>query len=292
MMSTDVAVTGHYDAVLVVLSIFMAIGAFYAALDLATRVTSAHGKTRLLWLSGGAIAMGTGIRAMHYIGMLAYRLPIPVELGVENESDNQATFNFAVKDSGVGISEEKQVTIFEAFTQADTSITRKYGGTGLGLAISSRLVNMMGGRIWVESEIGKGSVFHFTLLLQTQKQSTRKYEPVEAQTLRDLRVLVVDDNSTYRQVLHEMVLGLEMKPTLAENGPEALTLLERAQRQGQPFALVILDAQIRGMDAFSAAKIVKNDTRLEKTVIIVLTSAGLRGDAAQCRELGISGYLT
>jgi two-component system sensor histidine kinase/response regulator len=217
-----------------------------------------------------------------------------VIVGVEIQelSDDEAVLHFTVKDTGVGIPLEKQLTIFEAFTQADSSMTRKFGGTGLGLAISSRLVNLMGGKIWVESEIGRGSTFHFTVRLRMQRISSRKYEPAGADVLRDLLVLIVDDNATNRRILQEMVLGWGMKPTLTEGGPEALTILERAHTRGTPFALVLLDAQMPGMDGFSVGERIKQDARLAGTVVIMLTSAGLRGDAARCRELGIRAYLT
>jgi two-component system, sensor histidine kinase and response regulator len=215
-----------------------------------------------------------------------------VQVEVQEETEAEATLHFSVRDTGVGIPKEKQQTIFEAFTQADSSMTRHYGGTGLGLAISSRLVKLMGGRIWVESETGRGSTFHFTVRFQMQKLSSRKYEPIGVEKLRELSVLIVDDNSTNRRILQEIVLGWQMKPTLSESGPEALTVLERAATKGTPFALILLDAQMPGMDGFSVAERIKQDARLGGSTVIMLTSAGLRGDAARCRELGIKAYLT
>jgi light-regulated signal transduction histidine kinase (bacteriophytochrome)/DNA-binding response OmpR family regulator len=217
---------------------------------------------------------------------------VVVQVELQEESEDEATLHFTVRDTGVGIPLEKQQTIFEAFTQADSSITRKYGGTGLGLAISFRLVNMMGGRIWVESDIGRGSTFHFTVRFRMQKISSRKYGPVGTEMLRDLAALIVDDNATNRRILEEAVLLWKMKPTLAESGPEALTLLARADTRGAPFALVLLDALMPGMDGFSVAKRIQQDARLPRSAIIMLTSAGFRGDAARCRELGINAYLT
>jgi signal transduction histidine kinase/CheY-like chemotaxis protein len=217
---------------------------------------------------------------------------VVVQVEVQEESEHEVVLHFGVRDTGVGIPLDKQQTIFEAFTQADSSMTRKYGGTGLGLAISARLVNLMGGRIWVESEVDRGSTFHFTVRFRMQKTSSRKYEPVGAETLRDLPVLIVDDNATNRRILQEMVLVWQMKPTLTESGPEALTLLERANTRGTPFSLILLDAQMPGMDGFSVAERIRQDARLAKAVVIVLTSAGLRGDAARCRESGIKAYLT
>jgi signal transduction histidine kinase/CheY-like chemotaxis protein len=217
---------------------------------------------------------------------------VVVKVEVQEETEDEVLLHFSVRDTGGGIALEKQQTIFEAFTQADNSMTRKYGGTGLGLAISSRLVNLMGGRIWVESDIARGSTFHFTVRLLMQKISSRKYEPIGAEGLRDLPVLIVDDNATNRRILQEMVLVWKMNPTLTEGGPEALTLLERASIRGSPFALILLDAQMPGMDGFSVAERIKQDARFAKSLVIMLTSAGLRGDAARCRELGIKAYLT
>jgi len=217
---------------------------------------------------------------------------VVVEVQVQEESEHDAILHFAVRDTGVGIPPEKQQSIFEAFTQADTSMTRKYGGTGLGLAISSRLVSMLGGKIWVESEVGHGSTFHFTVRFEMQKTSPRKYEPLGSEALQNLPVLIVDDNATNRRILKEMVLVWGMAPTLTESGREALTTLERANTRGTPFALILLDAQMPAMDGFSVAERIRDDAKLAKSVIVMLTSAGLRGDSARCRELGIKAYLT
>jgi len=217
---------------------------------------------------------------------------VVIKVEVQDEIENEVVLHFAVSDTGIGIPLEKQQLIFEAFTQTDSSTTRKYGGTGLGLAISSRLVNRMGGKIWVESEPGGGSTFHFTTRSQLQKISSRKYAPLGAERLWGLRVLVVDDNATNRRILQEMLLAWQMNPKLAESGLEALTTLERADTEGTPFPLILLDAQMPGMDGFTVVEKIKQDARLAKSVVIMLTSAGFRGDAARCRGLGIKGYLT
>jgi PAS domain S-box-containing protein len=217
---------------------------------------------------------------------------VVIQVEIQDESEDEAVLHFAVRDTGVGIPLEKQQLIFEAFTQTDSSTTRKYGGTGLGLAISSRLVNRMGGKIWVESEPDRGSTFHFTTRFQLQKFSCRKYAPLGAEALRGLPVLVVDDNAANRRILQEMLLAWQMNPELTESGPEALSILERATTEGTPFSLILLDAQMPGMDGFSVVERIKQDARLAKSVVIMLTSGGFRGDAARCRELGIKGYLT
>jgi two-component system sensor histidine kinase/response regulator len=217
---------------------------------------------------------------------------VVIQVKIEDESEDEVVLHFAVRDTGIGIPVEKQQLIFEAFTQTDSSTTRKYGGTGLGLAISSRLVNKMGGKIWVESEPGRGSTFHFTTRLHLQKTSSRKYAPLGAEALRGLPVLVVDDNATNRRVLQEMLLAWQMNPELTERGPEALAILERSATKGTPFSLILLDAQMPDMDGFTVVERIKQNARLSKSVVIMLTSAGFRGDAARCRELGIQGYLT
>jgi len=217
---------------------------------------------------------------------------VVLQVEIQDESEDEVVLHFAVRDTGIGIPLEKQQLIFEAFTQTDSSTTRKYGGTGLGLAISSRLVNRMGGKIWVESEPDRGSTFHFTTRFQLQKISSRKYAPLGAEALLGLPVLVVDDSATNGRILREMLLAWQMNPQLTENGPEALTILERANTEGTPFSLILLDARMPGMDGFSVAERIKQDARLAKSVVIMLTSGGFRGDAARCRELGIQGYLT
>jgi CheY-like chemotaxis protein len=182
--------------------------------------------------------------------------------------------------------------IFEAFTQSDSSTTRKYGGTGLGLAISARLVGMMGGRIWVDSVEGRGSVFHFTTCMKVPKglvEGARSGEPVG---LKGKQVLVVDDNATNRSTLAEMLQQWHMIPTMAESGAQALRCLEHARGQENAFPLVILDARMPEMDGFELAQKINEDLGLAGATIMMLTSDGHRGDAARCLDLGISAYLT
>jgi len=200
--------------------------------------------------------------------------------------------HFCVTDTGIGIPQEKQHSIFEAFTQADSSTTRRFGGTGLGLTICVRLVEMMGGRIWVESEPGRGSAFHFTARVGLPESPSGKVVPLEGENLRGLSVLVVDDNMTNRRVLRETLQQWGMQPTLARCGPQALELMRDAQRAGRPFALVLTDAHMPEMDGFALAEKIRQAPELAGvTTLMMLSSAGHTGEAARCREIGVSAYL-
>jgi len=215
---------------------------------------------------------------------------VAVEVGVESEEPDHTYFHFMIRDTGVGIPEEKQKIIFEPFSQADGSMTRKYGGTGLGLAISSQLVQMIGGRLWVESEVGRGSTFHFTGRFAAA--TTSPAVAASEASLTGLRVLVVDDNATNRRILGDMLQHWEMKPVLAEGGEVALAALRGAQGDGQPFTLVLTDAHMPKMDGFELAECIRRTPALAGATIMMLTSAGQRGDAARCRTLGVAAYLT
>jgi len=199
---------------------------------------------------------------------------------------------FSVSDTGIGISPEQQLKLFKAFSQADTSTTRKYGGTGLGLAIAAQLVHLMDGRIWLESELGKGSTFHFITKFGRAKQVVPRAGLTEPEHLRGLAVLVVDDNATNRRILQEMLSNWNMTPTVVESGAAALTTIDHAQSVGQSFDLVLLDALMPEMDGFMLAeRLLKRPEGLVPT-LMMLSSACRREDAARCRELGIAAYLT
>jgi PAS domain S-box-containing protein len=199
--------------------------------------------------------------------------------------------HFSVRDTGVGISPEKQQMIFAAFAQADTTTTRKYGGTGLGLTISSRLVGMMNGQMWVESQVGKGSTFHFTAQMGIGAETPALSSGAMPQYLRDLPVLVVDDNATTRRILEAMLVRWEMKPTVAEGGVVALAELRAAAASGSPYRVVLLDAAMREMDGFSVLAEMRQGPELTGTVIMMLSSIGRKADVARCRELGIASHL-
>jgi CheY-like chemotaxis protein len=215
-----------------------------------------------------------------------------VAVRVEQEwaSEEEVALHIQVKDTGVGIPLHKQQLIFEAFSQADASTTRQYGGTGLGLAISRQLVELMGGKIWVESVVGQGSTFHFTVRLG-RGQTPAVLTPVHPGQLHGLRVLVVDDNATNRRILHDLLGSWQAQPTLACSAQEALTLLHQAGAQGQPFPLILTDAHMPEMDGFTLVERIKQDPQLAGATIMMLTSAGQKTDMERCRRLGITVYL-
>jgi signal transduction histidine kinase/DNA-binding response OmpR family regulator len=216
-----------------------------------------------------------------------------VELEVTRESHetDPRQLHFTVRDTGIGVPRDKQSMIFGAFSQVDGSTTRKYGGTGLGLTISARLVDAMQGKIWVESEPGKGSCFHFTASLGVSNERPEK-RPFEDVSLAGTSVLVVDDNLTNRRILADMLCTWGMLPTAAASAPEALAHLRRASDRGQPFGLVLTDVHMPDMDGFELITRMQAIPNLMRAVILMLTSGEHRGDLARCKELGISAYLT
>ena len=200
--------------------------------------------------------------------------------------------HFTVSDTGVGIPAEKQKSIFEPFTQADTSTTRKYGGTGLGLSISIRLVRMMGGNMWVESEPGAGTKFHFTLPLVPAAKSLETVSGAHSDLLHGVKVLIVDDNHANRRILEAMLQKRGLIPTSVEGGDKAIRELLKASAAGEQYALIICDLLMPHMDGFGFVERVRQRPELSTAKIMLLTSAGQRGDAARSEELGISAYLT
>jgi signal transduction histidine kinase/DNA-binding response OmpR family regulator len=218
---------------------------------------------------------------------------VAVELCLASESEDGIELRVLVQDTGIGIPSEKQKMIFDSFSQVDASTTRKYGGTGLGLAVSAMLVEVMGGRIWVESEMGKGSAFHFTVKLRRLEALAETPAPLELASVRDMRALIVDDNGTNRRILAEILSSWNMRAIAVESGSRALAELEEAKRAGRPFALVLLDGHMPGMDGFGVAAQIQENSNLAGATIMMLTSGERqRRDRARCRELGVAAYLT
>ena len=209
---------------------------------------------------------------------------------VDDVGADSTLLHLVVSDTGVGIAPEKQRLIFEAFSQADSSTTRQFGGTGLGLTISSRLAELMGGRIWLESEPGRGSRFHVTVRLGLGLAGSHAPLPeAGAAALENLRALIVDDNATNRVLLLDLLKHWKMRPAAAESAAAGLEALRRASEAGQPFRLVLTDCQMPGQDGFALAAEIQRE-HLE-VAVLMLSSAGQRGDAARCREMGVKGYL-
>jgi PAS domain S-box-containing protein len=219
---------------------------------------------------------------------------IVVSVGVEAggaAADDRARLHFSVRDTGIGIAREKQAHIFQAFTQADNSTTRRYGGTGLGLAIAQRLVESMGGRLWVESEINQGATFHFTASFP-EPTTAAGAAAVEPRGLEGLRALVVDDNGTNRRILEEMLSSWRMRPASAADARTGLAALRAAAAAGTPYEIVIADGQMPEIDGFELAQRIRRDRRLRRTRIVMLTSMGGSEAAARGRRAGIDACLT
>ena len=216
---------------------------------------------------------------------------VALEVGLESRQGDQVELHFKVRDTGIGIPAEKQRLIFEAFSQADGSTTRKYGGTGLGLTISARLAEAMHGKIWVESVPRQGSCFHFSATFAVAAHAA-SYRAEDNALTAGVPILIVDDNFTNRRVLAEMLWRWHMRPTVAASAQEALSLMRSATGRGQSFRLIVTDVHMPGMDGFELAEQIKASSNLADTLILMLTSGEQRGDLARCRELGVSLYLT
>lgn len=217
-----------------------------------------------------------------------------VVLGValQSEDAHGVHLHFYVRDTGLGIPKDKQKRIFEAFSQADASMTRRFGGTGLGLTISSRLVDLMGGRIWLESEPGEGSTFHFNVRMSAGPAEATGVINLSSAALKGLPVLIVDDNATNRTILREILAGWKAVPAEAGDAIQALARIQEAASLGTPFAVVLVDVQMPGMDGFSLVEKLRSIHGQNAPAVVLLTSAGQRGDAVRCRALNIAAYLT
>ncbi len=216
---------------------------------------------------------------------------IVVEVSLLQENEETIQVGFAVSDTGIGIQREIQEHIFDAFSQADGSTTRRFGGTGLGLAISRQLCEMMEGEISVESNPGEGSTFYFTASFEKQKKTIEPPRP-PASDLNGIRVLIVDDNATNRSLLHHMVVSWGMKNGSAEDGHQALELLRKAALRGEPYHVALLDMMMPGMDGIELAEAIKSEELISSVQLVMLTSVGQYGDAEAARNAGIEAYLT
>jgi PAS domain S-box-containing protein len=215
---------------------------------------------------------------------------VVLHVDVETATATRAMLRFAVSDTGIGIPPDKQHKIFQAFTQADSSTTRRFGGTGLGLAIALRLVELMGGQLWVESEVGRGSTFHFTAGFDLPAPMARTADQEKPQALDGLRVLAVDDNATNRQILEEMLASWRMKPTVVADAASAEAALRRASTVDR-FDVIIVDGQMPDVDGYMLARRIRNDKRFARTPIVMLTSVG-HAESSGRRRVDIDAFLT
>ena len=217
---------------------------------------------------------------------------VAVRVTVDGREGNRCRIHFLVSDTGIGIPAEKQKLIFDPFAQADTSTTRKYGGTGLGLTISTRLVTMMGGELWLESEVSKGSRFHFTACLECAgSKETTAGSIAPSTVLRGVPALIVDDSRTNQRILEGMMRRWEMSPRSVSSGEQALAELHAAYQAGKPYRLIVTDMHMPVMDGFTLVEKIRQHPDLIAATIMMLTSAGHRGDAQRCEKLGIRAYL-
>jgi signal transduction histidine kinase/CheY-like chemotaxis protein/HPt (histidine-containing phosphotransfer) domain-containing protein len=217
---------------------------------------------------------------------------VVLDVACDSRNDGEAVLHFTVSDTGIGIPQEKLSTIFEAFTQVDAGTTRCFGGTGLGLTISSRLAQIMGGRVWAESELGKGSKFHVTARFPLASEETTALPRAPANfVVQDTPVLIVDDNETNRLILREMLQSWGMLPVTAAGAAEALAKLRRAAEEGRPFRIVLTDVNMPEIDGFALLKQIRDDSALPGVVTILLTSSSRPGDAARSETTGASAFL-
>ncbi len=216
---------------------------------------------------------------------------VVLHVSCQSRTDQEAVLLFSVKDTGVGIPPDKLALIFDAFTQADASTTRRHGGTGLGLAISSRLVDLMGGRIWVESQVGQGSTFHFLARFRPADQRRLNRRRNEPAILQGTRVLIVDDNATNRLILEEMTRNWGMQPSSADNAHDAINFLRQACGAGGRVELVLSDVNMPEVDGLTLTEWIRQDAQLAETRVIVLTSGVRPDDARRCDELKVAARL-
>jgi len=216
---------------------------------------------------------------------------VVLEVKRDSSEDHEVVLHFIVSDTGIGIPENKLAAIFEMFEQADSTTTRRFGGTGLGLAICARLTELMGGRIWVESRVDRGSRFHFTARFETVAEHTGPPSAGRPDAILGMRVLAVDDNTTNRRILEEILTSWGTRAASASSAADALALLHEARREGDPFRLVLVDVQMPVADGFDLVEQIKQHEELQSTVIMMLTSSDQPGDVERCERLGVACYV-
>ena len=216
---------------------------------------------------------------------------IAISVMMAAQTDTTITLRFCVRDTGIGIADDKVEAIFRPFEQADVSTTRQFGGTGLGLAITVQLVELMGGHIWAESELGEGSRFQFTAVLGKGVPSPDRDNQERLESIEGLPVLIVDDNATNRRILTEMLRNWQMAPQSVSDGATAMAQLDRARSAGRPFKLVLSDVNMPEMDGFMLYESTRQHAGHDHVPFVLLTSAARPGDVARCREIGVAAHL-
>ena len=217
---------------------------------------------------------------------------VVVSVKEELKTAEGISLQFTVRDTGIGIAKDKQQIIFNAFAQADGSMTRKFGGTGLGLSISRQFTELMGGRVWVESEVNQGSQFHFTVKLGLDPDAPGPQEEAESFQFDNTPVLVVDDNATIRLILKKMLKNWDINVVEAESAEEALTLIDKAERDGTPYSLYLIDAYLPGMESFILQDHMRHNPDMAKSTVMLLASASHKGDVAPWQKLGSQAFVT
>jgi CheY-like chemotaxis protein len=216
---------------------------------------------------------------------------VVLDVAIESREESHVMLHFAVRDTGIGIPEEQQTAIFDPFEQVDSTLTRRHGGSGLGLAISSRLVEQMGGRIWVDSRLGQGSTFHFAARFELAEGEPRPVRRADPASLQGLRVLAVDDNATNRRILEEILASWGMLPTTASGAREALQRMREARNARTPFSLILSDTHMPEMDGFTLAEQIAQDAEISSAIVMMLTSGDRPEDVARCEQSRIAAYL-
>ncbi len=216
---------------------------------------------------------------------------VVVDVECQSRTEEEAVLHFSVADTGIGIPKEKQEAVFGAFVQGDSTMTRKFGGSGLGLAISSRLVELTGGRIWVESEVGRGSTFHFTVRLGLPRPESAAPPAAPPAGICGTRVLVVDDNATSRRIVEQVLHNWGMEPATAASAAQALEQVRQAQHSGQPYRLLIADAAMPQMDGFAFCQRVRREIDPDAAVVMMLASGDRPGDISRCEQLRVAAYV-